>query len=90
VLDERLRRGKLSGKSKGRKKTRRRLSPELLAHRNEDWRISHDVGQIDPATGRLVRRPVAMIAVLEGVAERTVRHGIASARKRIAAVREAG
>ncbi|MHC5541062.1 hypothetical protein ACYOEI_22805, partial [Singulisphaera rosea] len=77
---------RLKGKAKGKAG----LTPEQLrARRNEDWRVDHEVGRIDPETGRFVTRTIAMIAVLEGIPERTVRHGINQARKKLNAVREA-
>lgn len=63
-----------------------RLTPKQLRNRrNEDWRRDYDEGRTDPVTGRLVKRSVRLIAQLAGVPERTVRYGIAEARK----VREA-
>jgi hypothetical protein len=49
--------------------------------RHEDWRRDRDEGRPDPLTGRLVPRPVWMIAMVAGVPERTVRAGIAEARR---------
>lgn len=54
---------------------------QILARRNEDWRVDHDIGRDDQDSGGLVKRSVGLIAALSGVPERTVRHGIAEARK---------
>ncbi|AGA29778.1 hypothetical protein [Singulisphaera acidiphila] len=58
---------------------------QVRARRNEDWRVDHEVGRFDPVSSRTVKRSVRLIAELAGVPERTVRHGIAEARR----VREA-
>lgn len=61
---------------------RAKLTPKQVRNRrNEDWRRDHEEGRFDPVIGRSVKRSVPLIAELAGVPERTVRHGIAEARK---------
>ena len=63
---------------------------QLKRRRYEDWRVDYEVGRWDPHLGRLVKRPISLIAALAGVPERTVRHGIQTAKLvlEIAAVAE--
>ncbi len=59
-----------------------RLSPDQIrARRNEDWRLDHEVGRVDPESGRPRPRPIWLIAALSGVSERTVQLGIAEGRR---------
>lgn len=63
-----------------RSKPERLTTRQVRNRRNEDWRRDHEDGRPDPVTGRVLKRPVRLIAQLAGVPERTVRHGIAQAR----------
>ena len=54
---------------------------QVLRRRNEDWRLDYERGRYNPETRTVERRSVALIALLAGVPERTVRHGIAEARR---------
>lgn len=63
--------------------------PQLLARRNHDWLLDHEVGRPDPVTGEVAPRSIAMIAKLAGVSGQTVRDGIAAARRAKEAVARA-
>jgi hypothetical protein len=72
-----------------RRAQKRRISGlaqhQITALRNEDWRRQHDDGVPDPATGRIVKRSLALIARLYRVDKATVLYGVRTAR----ALREA-
>lgn len=58
------------------------LTPaQIKARRNEDWRIDFEVGHWCYDRKRPVRRSIGLIATIAGVSCRTVKRGIADARR---------